>query len=126
MSLRHFHRASAPCPASSGLAGTRPLPSPAHLQEWAQQYGLTAFTDGTFQSALDLVHARLNVLKQRGAPHNAQNARLMEGLAALGCEPQAYPTNCDAEACSGYCSLGCRCACVLGVLGGGGKLVRGG
>jgi hypothetical protein len=82
---------------------------PAHPQEWAQQYGLTAFTDGTFQSALDLVRARLNVHKQRGAPHNTQNARLMEGLAALGCEPQAYPTNCDAEACSGYCSLGCRC-----------------
>lgn len=78
------------------------------LQEWAEQYGLPSFTDGTFEKALQLVHTRLMVTHQRRAPHNGQNGVLRQGLAALGCEPQDYPSNCDGLGCSSYCALGCR------------------
>lgn len=40
--------------------------------------------------------------------HNVQNARLGEGLTALGHAACDYTRNCTSDKCSGYCTLGCK------------------
>ncbi len=91
------------------------LRTPEHvLEEWAQDYGVD-FTDGTFQSALDAVSARIHVTEAESEA-NARNAVLVRGAQALGYAVKPIPRNVKGCADCGACGFGCAQGAKQGTL----------
>lgn len=91
------------------------LRTPEHvLDEWAQDYGVD-FTDGTFQSALDAVSARIHVTEAESEA-NARNAVLVRGAQALGYAVKPIPRNVKGCADCGACGFGCAHGAKQGTL----------
>jgi len=86
------------------------LRTPDHVRsEWAERSGIRAFTEDAFTRATDAVCERLSVGTTKSG-HNANNAALARGCAALGYEWKDSPRNargCHAQEC-GFCVFGCR------------------
>jgi len=61
-------------------------------QEWASKHGLQAFTDGTFDAALDAVTARIGV-KSEGVAHSRNNELFAEACKTLGYHIDVAPQN---------------------------------
>mmetsp|Transcript_38402 Transcript_38402/g.99356 ORF Transcript_38402/g.99356 Transcript_38402/m.99356 type:complete len:722 (-) Transcript_38402:193-2358(-) len=61
-------------------------------KEWATEYGMPMFADGTFDAALDAVCSRLHVTID-GVVHNGSNSVLLKGCEKLGYEVDTAPQN---------------------------------
>lgn len=83
------------------------------LQEWAEEHGLPAATDGRYAQSMARVMAACNV-NEANSPHNPQNQALWRGSEMLGEAVSVIARNVEGcaehpgtESC-GYCGLGCR------------------
>jgi choline dehydrogenase-like flavoprotein len=78
--------------------------------EWANQYGLTAFATDEYTASMDAVYERLGV----NAAHNRVSARervLERGMRKLGWHAAYMPRNvqgCTQDANCGFCGYGCQ------------------
>lgn len=84
-------------------------PPPQVRAEWASKpHGLTALgpDSAAFNASLAAVCTRLGVCT--GTQRSAANAKLEQGLSALGLHVEEYPRNCLSKTCTAYCNLGCR------------------
>ncbi len=91
------------------------LRTPEHVLEgWARDYGVD-FTDGTFQSALDAVSARIHVTEAE-SDANPRNAVLVRGAQALGYAIKPIPRNVKNCADCGACGFGCAHGAKQGTL----------
>jgi choline dehydrogenase-like flavoprotein len=78
-------------------------------EEWAQQTGMSLFTDPSFDASLDYVTGRVNVTADESVI-NANNAVIDRGVEVLGYKRGTIlrnARNCDPAQC-GFCVLGCR------------------
>ena len=79
-------------------------------EEWANQYGLTAFATDEYTASMDAVYERLGV----NAAHNRVSARervLERGMRRLGWHAAYMPRNvqgCTQDANCGFCGYGCQ------------------
>lgn len=95
--------------AGTKINWTAAIRPPQHVrEEWATTYGLSHLGPDAagFDAALDTVCSRLGV--GVGTSMSTPNAKLQEGLQALGQHVEEYPRNCLSKTCSAYCNLGCR------------------
>ena len=79
-------------------------------EEWANRYGLTAFTSDEYTASMDAVYERLGV----NFSHSRVSARervLERGMRQLGWHAASMPRNvqgCTQDARCGYCGYGCQ------------------
>jgi choline dehydrogenase-like flavoprotein len=79
-------------------------------EEWANDYGLTAFATDEYTASMDAVYERLGV----NAAHNRVSARervLERGMRKLGWHAAYMPRNvqgCTQDANCGFCGYGCQ------------------
>ncbi|WIA29237.1 hypothetical protein OEZ86_011745 [Tetradesmus obliquus] len=89
---------------------TASLRTPEHVRrEWAAApHNLEALGPDSkaFSASLDAVCSRLGV--STGTEMSGPNARLLQGLEALGAHGEELPRNCLSKKCSAYCNFGCR------------------